>query len=68
MIEFKVGDMTCSHCVRAVTEAVREAEPEARVYVDLETKRVRVEGASGSQKVAGAIREAGYTPEPVGSA
>jgi copper chaperone len=51
--------------VRAVTEAVKEVEPAAQVYIDLEAKRVRVEGASAAQKVAGAIREAGYTPEPV---
>jgi copper chaperone len=66
MIEFRVSDMTCSHCVRTVTEAVKEVEPGAQVFVDLEAKRVRVDGAQGAKKLEGAIREAGYTPELLG--
>jgi copper chaperone len=63
MIEFQVSDMTCSHCVRAVTNAVKDIEPAARVFIDLETKRVRVEQASDAKKLEGAIREAGYSPQ-----
>ena len=63
MLEFEVMDMTCGHCVSAVTKAVKEAAPDATVDIDLESHRVRVAGAASSaDAIAAAIREAGYTP------
>ena len=62
MIEFKVNDMTCGHCVMTVTKAVKAAEPAAKVDIDLNSKRVRVEGTDAHDKVEAAIRAAGYTP------
>ena len=67
MLRLNVPDMTCSHCVRAVTSAVKEVEPTAEVQIDLEARRVRVQGAANAQQVESAIREAGYTPEAVAS-
>jgi len=63
MIEFSVNDMTCSHCVAAVTRAVKSVEPGATVSVNLDDKRVQI-GASraGSGAFRAAIEEAGYTP------
>ena len=43
MIAFEVNDMTCGHCVRAITEAVQSADNGARVQVDLATHRVQIE-------------------------
>jgi copper chaperone len=63
MIEFRVNDMTCGHCVATVTKAVKAAEPAATVDIDLGTKRVRVDGTDARDKVEAAIREAGYTPQ-----
>jgi copper chaperone len=65
MLEFKVGDMSCSHCVGAVTKAVKEAEPAASVDIDLDSKRVRIDGAKDATRLEAAIRDAGYTPERV---
>ncbi len=65
MIEFTVNDMTCNHCVATLTKALRAIEPTGRVEVDLGRKRVRVEGAASAETVAQAIRDAGYTPQPV---
>ncbi len=38
MLEFKLPDMTCGHCVGAVTQALKEADPAATVVVDLPQK------------------------------
>lgn len=59
---FRVEDMSCGHCVSAVTKAVREADPGAEVTVDLEAHRVVVEGERPRDDYAKVIREAGYTP------
>ena len=40
MTELKVSNMSCSHCVGAVTRAVKSIDPQADVQVDLETGRV----------------------------
>jgi len=61
MLQFQVQGMSCGHCVKAVTQAVQSVYPEARVEVDLETGRVRVESAADADRVARAIEEAGYT-------
>ncbi|MDB5764938.1 MAG: heavy metal transporter [Herminiimonas sp.] len=64
MLEFKVEDMTCSHCVSTITKAVKGADPKASVEVDLKGHMVRIEGASDAHGIEQAIREAGYTPVP----
>ena len=65
MIEFSVNDMTCNHCVATLTQALRAIAPNGKVEVDLGRKRVRVDGAASAETVAQAIRDAGYTPQPV---
>ncbi len=63
MIEFKVDAMSCNHCVRAVTEAIRSADPTAKVEVDLAAKTVRAESSLPRATLAGALAEAGYAPQ-----
>jgi copper chaperone len=62
MTEFEVSNMTCGHCVAAITKAVQTADPGARLDIDLATKRVRIEGTADAERYAAAIREAGYQP------
>jgi copper chaperone len=63
MISFQVNDMTCGHCVSTVTRALKAADKDAKVQIDLATHRVQVEPASAdAEELANAIKEAGYTP------
>jgi copper chaperone len=62
MMEFKVETMNCGHCASAVTKALRSADPDARVEVDLEQKTVRVESTRLRADLARALGEAGYAP------
>lgn len=65
MITFQVPDMSCGHCVQAITQAVKAADPGAQVQVDLTTHRVQVQPAQAdAQALSRAITEAGYTPQP----
>ena len=63
MISFQIPDMTCGHCVKAVTEAVKAADPAAEVSIDLPAHRVQVQTSVPREVVAAQIVEAGYTPD-----
>jgi copper chaperone len=60
-IELHVEDMSCQHCVAAVTNAIREHDAVAQVQVDLATGRVTVNSALLVDALKAAIEEAGYT-------
>jgi copper chaperone len=65
MIAFQVDDMTCGHCVAAVSRAVKDLDANARVDIDLARHRVQVEPAtSDAASLARAIEDAGFTPVP----
>jgi copper chaperone len=61
-LAFTVADMTCGHCVKAITAAVLAAYPAARVEIDLPAKRVLVENAGDRAAVAAVIEAEGYSP------
>lgn len=66
MIAFQVNDMTCGHCVSTITKALKAADKDAKVQIDLATHRVQVEPATAAvDELADAIKEAGYTPVPL---
>ena len=58
---FSVEGMTCGHCVRAVTEAVKSMDPSAKVKVDLAAKHVSVQSELSTEVIAGLIRAEDYT-------
>lgn len=66
MLELDVTGMTCSHCVRAVTQAVRTVDPEAEVQIDLAAKRVRIQGRSKADELIRVLGAAGYTARSAG--
>ena len=58
---FTVTGMSCQHCVRAVTQAIRALDPDATVRVDLDAQRVEIESSRPRTELAQAIRDEGYT-------
>jgi len=57
---FEVNAMSCKHCVAAITQAVQYLDPQARVRVDLEEKKVHIESAQPRQVLADAMAAEGY--------
>ena len=57
---FDVQGMTCSHCERAVTQAIRAVDPQAQVIVDLGANRVEVQSDRLREVLANAITDEGY--------
>jgi len=60
MLNFQVDGMSCDHCRRAVTAAIRQVAPQARVEVDLDSGQVTVADTGAREAIAAAIRSAGY--------
>jgi copper chaperone len=67
MTSFQVIDMTCGHCVKTITNAVHAVAPDSTVQCDVATKKVVVQGEHKAAVVESAIRDAGYTVQPVAS-
>ncbi|MGD0706699.1 MAG: heavy-metal-associated domain-containing protein [Trebonia sp.] len=63
MPQFRVPDIHCDGCIRAMTAAVRGLDEKATLEADLATKLVRVDSTAGDEAVAEAIRDAGFTVE-----
>jgi copper chaperone len=57
---FTVQGMTCGHCEKAVTTAIKLLDPQAQVTIDRANNRVEVSTTQPRDTVAEAIREEGY--------
>ncbi|WP_298225833.1 heavy-metal-associated domain-containing protein [Acidocella sp.] len=67
MLQLNVKGMTCGHCIRAVTNAVREVVPDAEVNVSLEDGKVTVTSPRDipADRIASAIADEGYEVSPI---
>ena len=57
---FTVTGMTCGHCEKAVTRAIQDADPQAKVTIDRSQNKVDVASEQPREKLAAAITEEGY--------
>jgi copper chaperone len=57
---FTVTGMTCGHCEKAVTRAVKQVDPQAEVQIDRSTGKVDVKSEQPRETLAKAIAEEGY--------
>lgn len=63
MQAFKVSGMSCGHCVRAITQAIKALDASVEVEVDLASGLVQVSDGLDREQVQAAIREEGYVVE-----
>ena len=57
---FSVTGMTCGHCEKAVTRAVKQADPLADVSIDRSSGTVEVASEKPRELLAQAIVDEGY--------
>ena len=62
MLELTLPTMTCGHCISVVTKAIKQADPQALVEIDLASHRVRVETTENRETIESTVAEAGYVP------
>ena len=55
-----VQGMTCGHCEKSVTTAIRLLDPQAEVTIDRSQNRVEVNTDRTREALVEAIREEGY--------
>ena len=65
VLTFEVPDMSCQHCVNAITTSIRKEVEDARVDVNLDTHHLVVCNATDGNVIARAIEDAGYTARAV---
>jgi len=61
---FKVEEMTCGHCEKAIKTELAKGDPNVKVDVDLKKKTVKVENLS-DDRVLFLLKEIGYNPEKI---
>jgi len=57
---FTVTGMSCSHCERAITQAVLALDPQAQVQIDRSANQVQVHSELSRLALAQAITNEGY--------
>lgn len=59
--ELTVTAMTCGHCEKAITRALLQVDPNAKVSIDRNQNRVTIHSDKDKQALVQAILEEGYT-------
>lgn len=62
MSVFKVDDMTCAHCEKAIKSELKKGDSKINVEVDLKSKTVKVENLP-DDRVIFLLKEIGYSPK-----
>ena len=61
---FTVTGMTCGHCEKAVTRALKQVDPQAEVSIDRAANHVVVQSGQARELLAKAIADEGYEVAP----
>lgn len=56
-----IENLTCGHCVRAITQALHAIAPSITIKVDLPSKPAEVPGPLAAPQMVAALEEEGYT-------
>lgn len=60
MLTLQIPTISCGHCVRAITEAVHELDPAARVDVDIARKQATIDTSAATAAVLARLDEEGF--------
>jgi len=60
MLQLRVKDMTCQHCVKTITKAVTAIDAEASLEADVDTKLVRIDSERPVAELMRVLDAAGY--------
>lgn len=64
MTTFTVKGMSCGHCVKSITNAIKTIDPTASVAVDLAQGRVAIDSVKPDSELAAAINALDYLVAP----
>lgn len=58
---FNVQGMSCEHCEKAVSRAIRQLDRSAQVQIDRAVNKVEVDSSASAEVLKQAIVDEGYT-------
>lgn len=64
MTIFTVKGMSCGHCVKTITHAIKTLDPAASVAIDLASGRVEIDSSKPDSDLAAAINALDYLVVP----
>lgn len=64
-MRFSVPDMSCSHCVRTVTQAIQTLDPQAQIHADIGAHTLNVETTRAPAEVERSLQAAGYPAQQI---
>ena len=59
-MKFHIANMSCSGCVRTVTEAIKSLDAAAVVHADLESRMIEVHTSKPRAEIEAALTKARY--------
>ena len=59
-----VSGMSCGHCERAITQALQQLDPQAKVHIDRLRSSVQIDSSQPRDRLVQAITEEGYAVAP----
>jgi len=62
--DFKLPDMSCGHCVAAITSALAEVDAQAKLEFKRDSRELQVQSGLSREALVAALAEAGYPPAP----
>lgn len=69
MLTYCIENMTCGQCASTIARAVRAVDAQARLEIDMQSKRVHIQfNTAAEAELSEAISAAGYRPQVVGHA
>ncbi|MGE0175112.1 MAG: heavy-metal-associated domain-containing protein [Oligoflexales bacterium] len=60
MWELKTEGMTCNHCIKAITNAVKDIDDKAEVSADLTAQTIKIDSSRNLNDLIKSIEEQGY--------
>lgn len=56
----KVEKMHCQSCAKRVTSAIMSVAPNSKIDIDIDARRVAIDGADNLEAISKALEDAGY--------
>lgn len=63
-MKFRIENMTCGGCARAVTAAIHDIDPDAKVDVAPDDRLIVVSSRAGADQISAALADAGFPATP----
>lgn len=65
MHRFRIANMNCGGCAKAVTASLRQADPQAEIEIKLDTREASVTSATDAARLEQVLRDGGWQAERI---